>query len=77
MDNDITVVFRFKDDFTLPKMKECLIPTQDAKPSFEGRRMVLCPSGFIIFGQQKTIRIFFIPTSHRGWSTAKNTYEIL
>ena len=34
MDNDITVVFRFKDDFTLPKMKECLIPTQDAKPSF-------------------------------------------
>ena len=42
------------------------------------KAMVLCSSGFIIFGQQKTckpIRIF--QTSHGGWSTAKNTYEIL
>ena len=43
-----------------------------------GPRMVLCPSGFINFCQQKTcapIRIF--QTSHRGWSTAKIMYEIL
>ena len=39
-----------------------------------------CPSGFIIFGQQKScapIRILLIQTSHRGWSTAKNMGKIL
>ena len=52
------------------------IPTQDKnRPKAD-----FCPSGFIIFGQQKTcapIRIFFIQTSHRGWSTAKKRCENL
>ena len=53
-----------------------LIPTQNAKPSFGlgfvfGRRMVLCPSWFLIFGLLcAPIRIF--KTSHRGWSTSQN-----
>ena len=40
----------------------------------------ICPSWFIIFGQQKScapIRILFMPTSHRGWSTAKIMCKIL
>ena len=44
------------------------------------RSLKFCPSGFIIFCQQKScapIRIFFIQTSHRGWSTAKNVCKIL
>ena len=43
--------------------------------------LVLCPSWFIIFGQQKDCApnriFFFIQTSQRGWSTAKITCEIL
>ena len=51
-----------------------IIPTQNKNQPKAG----FSPSGYIIFGQQKTctpIRIF--QTSHRGWSTAKIMYEIL
>ena len=84
MDNDITVVFRFKDDFTLPKMKECLIPTQDAKPSFgQWPKDGFVSKWVYNFWPAKNLHTYqdilhsFIQTSHRGWSTAKKSHEIL